>query len=334
MRCGTGGLPSRPCRGPRRWADSDSHRRRQRPRDRRRRGGHGLWPALLTQRATRLGGDIDAGWSPDGFRLRAHLPRVGMTKVLVVDDQQLLRRGLRMLLSTVDGIEVVGEAGDGEEALAVIPRLHPDVVVTDARMPRMDGPSLVAACRDRHPLLPVLVLTTFDEPDVVRGRWVPGRPASCSRTSLPSGLAEGIWAAERGELVIDPRVARVALGAAPSAGVKDPRAADPDRAGGRRAGRPRMTNPEIAADLVVAEGTVKNHLTSLLRKLDQPNRTALARCCTRPSWAVGVERRGHPGDGRRRRPHGIPTQEERSTRTRAARGRPSPRPQFAHRRAG
>lgn len=239
--------------------------------------GYGL--RSLTQQATRLGGDIDAGWSPDGFRLRAHLPKaVGMTRVLVVDDQQLLRRGLRMLLSTVDDIEVVGEAGYGEEALAVIPRLHPDVVVTDARMPRMDGPSLVAACRERHPLLPVLVLTTFDEPDVVRGSLGAGAAGFLLKDVSPERLAEGIWAAERGELVIDPRVARVALGgAAPSAGAEDPLAllTRTERAVADRVARG-MANPEIAADLVVAEGTVKNHLTSLLRKLDQPNRTSLA----------------------------------------------------------
>jgi DNA-binding NarL/FixJ family response regulator len=162
--------------------------------------------------------------------------------------------------------------------LAVIPRLHPDVVVTDARMPRMDGPSLVAACRDRHPLLPVLVLTTFDEPDVVRGSLGAGAAGFLLKDVSPERLAEGIWAAERGELVIDPRVARVALGgAAPSAGAKDPLAllTRTERAVAERVARG-MTNPEIAADLVVAEGTVKNHLTSLLRKLDQPNRTALA----------------------------------------------------------
>lgn len=201
-----------------------------------------------------------------------------MTRVLVVDDQQLLRRGLRMLLSTVDGIEVVGEAADGEEALAVIPRVLPDVVVTDARMPRMDGPALVAACRDRHPTLPVLVLTTFDEPEVVHGSLGAGAAGFLLKDVSPERLAEGIWAAERGELVIDPRVTRVAL----DARSRDVATGDPlailtrtERAVAERVARG-MTNPEIAADLVVAEGTVKNHLTALLRKLDQPHRTALA----------------------------------------------------------
>ncbi|HQY96249.1 MAG TPA: response regulator transcription factor [Phycicoccus sp.] len=146
-----------------------------------------------------------------------------MTRVLVVDDQQLLRRGLRMLLGTVDGIEVVGEAANGEEALALIPRLLPDVVVTDARMPQMDGPGLVAACRERHPQLPVLVLTTFDEPDVVRGSLGAGAAGFLLKDVSPDRLAEGIWAAERGEVVIDPRVARVALGrSAPESVADDP----------------------------------------------------------------------------------------------------------------
>lgn len=208
---------------------------------------------------------------------------VAMTKVLIVDDQQLLRRGLRLLLSTVDGIDVVGEAGDGEEALAVIPRLLPDVVVTDARMPRMDGPALVAACRDRHPSLPVLVLTTFDDPDVVHGSLGAGAAGFLLKDVSPERLAEGIWAAQRGELVIDPRVARIALGSgSPSTSSSAVPPEEPlavltrtERAVAERVARG-LTNPEIAADLVVAEGTVKNHVSALLRKLDQPHRTALA----------------------------------------------------------
>ena len=201
-----------------------------------------------------------------------------MTRVLIVDDQQLLRRGLRMLLSTVDGIEIVGEAADGEEALALIPRLAPEVVVTDARMPRMDGPGLVAACREQHPDLPVLVLTTFDDPDVVRGSLGAGAAGFLLKDVSPERLAEGIWAAQRGDLVIDPRVTRIALGTQSSTAPTDNPLAvltRTERAVAERVARG-LTNAEIAADLVVAEGTVKNHLTALLRKLDQPNRTALA----------------------------------------------------------
>lgn len=129
--------------------------------------------------------------------------------MLLVDDQQLLRRGLAMLLSTADGIDVVGQAADGTEALAVLGRERDgvDVLLTDARMPGMDGVELTAACRERWPDLPVLTRT------------------------------ERLVA----ELVADGR-----------------------------------TNAEIASVLVLAEGTVKNHVSSLLRKLDQRDRTGLA----------------------------------------------------------
>ncbi len=204
-----------------------------------------------------------------------------MTRVVVVDDQQLLRRALRLLLSTVDGIEVVGEAAEGREALAVVSQVGPDVVVTDARMPRMDGPALVAACREQHPGLPVLVLTTFDDADLVRTALRAGAAGFLLKDVSPERLAESILAVQRGELVLDPRVARAALGAPePMADARDE--TEPlavltraERAVAERVARG-MTNTEIAADLVVAEGTVKNHVTALLRKLDQPHRTGLA----------------------------------------------------------
>lgn len=211
-----------------------------------------------------------------------------MIRVLIVDDQQLLRRGLRMLLSTVEGLDVVGEAADGQEALAVIAKVAPDVVVADARMPVMDGPALVAACRELHPDLPVLVLTTFDDPEVVLGSLSAGAAGFLLKDVSPERLADGIQAAARGELVIDPRVARLAVASrrttpnspeavarAEGRGQSLAMLTRTERVVAERVSRG-MTNPEIAADLVVAEGTVKNHMTSLLRKLDQPNRTALA----------------------------------------------------------
>lgn len=93
----------------------------------------------------------------------------GALRVLVVDDQQLLRRGLVMLFGTVDGVDVVAQAAHGAEALAVLRAKEIDVVLADAKMPVMDGIELVRRCAREHPGLPVLVLTTFDEPDVVRG---------------------------------------------------------------------------------------------------------------------------------------------------------------------
>lgn len=204
-----------------------------------------------------------------------------MTRVLLVDDHQLMRRGLRMLLGTAEGIEVVGEAGDGREALTAIPHCRPDVVVTDARMPGMDGLELVAALAQQHPGLPALVLTTFDDEDLVLGAVGGGAAGFLLKDVSTDALAEAIRAVAEGGMVIDPRVARLAMGApngtSRTAGHGDPLAVltRTERLVGERVAQG-MSNTEIAADLVLAEGTVKNHVSSLLRKLDQRDRTALA----------------------------------------------------------
>lgn len=198
-----------------------------------------------------------------------------MIRLLIVDDQQLLRRGLRMLLETTDGIEVVGEAADGREALAMVPRCEPDVVLTDARMPGMDGMTLIGELAKAHPGLPALMLTTFDDEGIVRGAIGAGAAGFLLKDVSTDRLAEAVAEVAAGGLVIDPRVARIALSG-------ESRRDDPLAILTRTertvaelvaAGK---TNAEIAAELVLAEGTIKNHVSNLLRKLDQRDRTALA----------------------------------------------------------
>lgn len=201
-----------------------------------------------------------------------------MIRVLVVDDQQLLRRGLRMLLETTDGVEVVGEAADGREALALVRRCAPDVVLTDARMPGMDGLELVGVLAERHPGLPALVLTTFDDEELVRGAIAAGAAGFLLKDVSTDRLAEAVREVAGGGLVIDPRVARVALAPGGNgAGTGDSLAVltPTERQVAERVARG-LTNGEIAAEMVLAEGTVKNHVSSLLRKLGQRDRTALA----------------------------------------------------------
>lgn len=199
-------------------------------------------------------------------------------RVLVVDDQQLLRRGLRMLLETTDSIEVVAEAADGAEALAQLNKLDTvEVVLTDARMPGMDGIELVTACAEQHTGLPVVVLTTFDDEDVVLGLLGAGAAGFLLKDVSTETLAEALESVAGGGMVIDPRVTRIALRR------QRPAPTDDALALLTRAARlvaeqvaKGATNTEIADTLVLAEGTVKNHVSALLRKLQSRDRTALA----------------------------------------------------------
>lgn len=198
-----------------------------------------------------------------------------MTRVLIVDDHQLLRRGLRLLLETEEGIEVVGEAADGHEALAVVGKLAPEVVLTDARMPGMDGIELVAALAREHPGLPAIVLTTFDDEDLVRGAVAAGAAGFLLKDVSTARLAEAVGEVAAGGMVVDPRVARVAFGRSAPQGDALAVLTPTERTVGEAVSLG-LSNQEIAAELVLAEGTVKNHVSALLRKLNARDRTALA----------------------------------------------------------
>lgn len=203
-------------------------------------------------------------------------------RVVIVDDQKLMRRGLGMLLGTEDGIEVVGEARDGREALAVVSTTRPDVILSDAQMPVMGGVELVAELQRAHPDLPAIILTTFDDDDLVRRAVAAGAAGFLLKDSSTDDLVHAIRAVVDGGMVIDPRVARAAL-TRPSA-EPTPTSADTSPVAvltrAERAVATQVatgaTNSEIAATLVIAEGTVKNHISALLRKLGQRDRTALA----------------------------------------------------------
>ena len=200
-----------------------------------------------------------------------------MIRIVLVDDQELLRRGVRLLLEAAGGIDVVAEAADGHEALAMIAKYQPEVVLADAQMPRMGGIELVRRCAAEHPGLPVVILTTFDTDELIRDGVRAGAAGFLLKDVSPERLAEAIAAVRHGGVVIDPRVAGVALRASVSDQRADPLAllTRTERlvAAQVAAGR---TNGEIAADLVLAEGTVKNHVSALLRKLDARDRTGLA----------------------------------------------------------
>lgn len=197
-------------------------------------------------------------------------------RVVLVDDQELIRRGMRLLLEISGEIEVVGEAADGLEGLAVIRDTSPDVVLTDARMPRMDGVALITELVTQSQAPPAIMLTTFDDDTLVRAALDAGAAGFLMKDASVDELLRAIMSVVEGGLVIDPRVARLAMRRA-SPAAASPLAvltrAELEVAQHLATG---ANNREIATELNLAEGTVKNHVSSLLRKLEQRDRTGLA----------------------------------------------------------
>ena len=200
-------------------------------------------------------------------------------RVLVADDQALFREALTTLLEVQPGIEAVGEAGDGEEAVRRSDELRPDVVLMDLRMPVLDGIGATARLRAEQPDVQVLALTTFDDDEDVFAALRAGAVGYLLKDVSSARLVEAIVAASRGESVLQPsvaakvvaRVARMPQDAPPPEHPLTDREVDVVRllAEGR-------SNREIAGVLFLAEGTVKNLVTSVLSKLEVRDRTQAA----------------------------------------------------------
>ncbi|MEV6035370.1 response regulator transcription factor [Nonomuraea sp. NPDC052116] len=203
-------------------------------------------------------------------------------KVLLVDDQELMRQGLRKMLEIEDGIEVAGEAADGEEALLVAAECRPDVALVDARMPRMDGVELISRLSARHPGVAAIVLSTFDEDDYIFGALRGGAVGYLLKDCTPEELIDSVRRAGRGETVLAaPVAARLVAELRRTPPAPPPPAAPRDRLSAREAQVAALiaagaSNREIGARLRITEGTVKNHVSSLLRKYALRDRTRLA----------------------------------------------------------
>ena len=203
--------------------------------------------------------------------------------VLIVDDQILLRQGLRKLLEIEEGIAVVGEAANGVEALEFLSSAAPlpDVALVDARMPLMDGITLIGRMREEYPDVPAVVLTTFDDDELIFGGLRAGARGYLLKDVPPEELVSALRRASRGETVLGgPAAERLvaALDAVP-APAPAPAAASPlserEEEVARLVGTG-ATNREVARTLFITEGTAKNHVTSILRKLGLRDRTRLA----------------------------------------------------------
>ena len=198
-------------------------------------------------------------------------------RVFLVDDHPVVREGLRTFLESRDGIEVVGEAGDGESAVTAIERLHPDVVLMDLVMPGMGGVAAIRRIRERVPTTRVVVLTSFASDDQVIPAVQAGAAGYLLKDVEPSGLEAAIRLVHEGEALLDPQVAgRVMQEVAHPAPGSDLAALTPrEREVLGLLGRG-MSNRELADTLVVSEKTVKTHVSNILMKLGLHDRTQAA----------------------------------------------------------
>ncbi|QUQ62769.1 response regulator [Kutzneria sp. CA-103260] len=196
-------------------------------------------------------------------------------RVLLVDDQILMRSGLRKLLEIEDGIDIVADVGSGPAALEVVPVCRPDVALVDARMPGMDGIELITRLTADYPAVASIVLTTFDEDEYLFGALKAGARGFLLKDASPEDLVAAIHRAAAGATVLSDQVAgRVVAqlrGETPVQPVLSSREVEVARLVGAGA-----SNREIAAELYITEGTVKNHVSSTLRKLGLRDRTQLA----------------------------------------------------------
>lgn len=217
-----------------------------------------------------------------------------VVRVLVVDDQRLMREGIASLLQIQDGIEVIGTASDGEEALEQALSLKPDVILMDVRMPVMDGVAATEQVRRQMPDSKVLMLTTFDDEEYVLEALRVGASGYLLKDIPASDLAQAVRAVYRGIYQLDPTVVGRIM--ASLGGMKDPanhvslsmtatakenvplkhselteREIEVLRLIAKGA-----TNREIAEALVISEGTVKNHISNILSRLGLRDRTQAA----------------------------------------------------------
>ncbi len=204
-------------------------------------------------------------------------------RILVVDDQTMFRQGMRVLLSSQPDFEVVGEAADGEEALAKAAALHPAVVLMDLRMPVLDGAAATRRLRAAQPGCRVIVLTTFEEDAAVFDSLRAGAIGYLLKDAPTDKLYEAIRAAAQGQSFLQPSVAARVVAEfarlseqAPTWAQALPEPLSPRELEILRLLANGATNKEIASRLVLAEGTVKNHVTNILTKLDVTDRTSAA----------------------------------------------------------
>ena len=210
-----------------------------------------------------------------------------MIRVLIADDQELIRQSLSFVLDAQADIEMVGTASDGREAIELVRKEKPDVVLMDIRMPEVDGVECTRLIKSAYPQIKVIILTTFDDDEYVFGALRYGASGYLLKGVSVKELADAVREVVRGGSIIMPGVAskalemfaRMARGSMQIA-IEEKQTADLQENEWRviREVGCGKSNKEIAAALCLSEGTVRNYLSSVLSKLDLRDRTQLAMC--------------------------------------------------------
>ncbi len=207
-------------------------------------------------------------------------------RVVVVDDDALVRTGLRLMLGGSDVVELVGEAGDGHEGLTVVERERPDVVLMDIRMPGLDGLAATRRLTERGSSARVIVLTTFDTDEMVLTALRHGAAGFLLKDTPPAQLVDAVVRVARGEPMLSPSVTAQVITAATrtpddtrekQARERVSRLTDREREVAVAIGRG-LSNAEIAAELYLGLATVKTHIGRLFTKLEAGNRVQIALC--------------------------------------------------------
>lgn len=206
-------------------------------------------------------------------------------RVLLVDDQELMRMGFRMVIDSQDDLRVVGEVANGRQALAAVARLSPDVVLMDVRMPEMDGVEATRRLVDANSAARVIILTTFDLDEYVYAALRAGASGFLLKDAQPADLLSAIRAVAAGDAVVAPSVTRRLLSTYAHRLPTQPTPGPDERSRlAQLTAREdevlllvarSLSNAEIAAELVLSEATVKSHVGRILAKLDLRDRVQI-----------------------------------------------------------
>ncbi|MER5626222.1 response regulator transcription factor [Streptosporangium sp. NPDC002544] len=206
-----------------------------------------------------------------------------MIRVVLADDEAMIRAGVKSILATDAGIEVVAEAADGREAIELTRAHRPDIAMLDIRMPRLDGLSAAAELRATMPQVAVIMLTTFDEDEYVSRALDEGAAGFLLKAADPRELIIGVRAVADGAAYLSPRIARKVI--AQLGGGRLSRAGTARRQVESLTARERevlalvgrgMSNQDIGRELFLSEGTVKSHVSAILLRLGLNNRVQAA----------------------------------------------------------